>query len=456
MSWPASSATLGPFFGSEAMAAIFSDRARIQAMLDVEAALARAEAACGIIPASAVGPIAEMADAGRFDLEALGREALNSGNLAVPLVKHLTALVAGGDAEAARWVHWGSTSQDIADTGLVLQMRRGFALIDRQLTQLCDRLADLAEAHAATPMIARTLMQQAIPTTLGLKLAGWLSGLSRARDRLSEIAPRVLVLQCGGAAGNLAALHPDGPKLADGLGAALGLPVPDLPWHTQRDRVAEAGCGLALTLGCLGKLGRDLSLMAQTEIGEFREPGGDGRGGSSAMPHKANPVACARIIAAATRAPGLAATLLSVMDQEHERGLGGWQAEWEVLPELFRLTSGALEAALLLAAHGTFDPDRLAANLGLTRGLVMAEAAAIALGRKAGKAEAHRLIGRASQKAMAEHIHLRDALAADPDIAPHITAAERDALFAPENHLGAAPELTLRAVAAYRSKREGR
>ncbi len=452
MSWPSSFATLGPFFSTEAMAAIFSDRARIQAMLDVEAALARAEAACGIIPQTAVPAICAAADADRFDLDALGREALNSGNLAVPLVKQLTARVAGSDAEAARWVHWGSTSQDIVDTGLVLQMRLGFHLIDDQLVRLCDRLADLAEAHAATPMIARTLMQQATPSSFGLKAAGWLSACNRALHRQREVAPRVLVLQCGGAAGNLAALHPDGPKLADALAADLGLAVPDLPWHSQRDRIAETGCALAITISSLGKFARDLALMAQTEIGEVREPAGEGRGGSSAMPHKTNPVACARIIAIAHRAPGLAATLLAAMDQEHERGLGGWQSEWEVLPDLFLLTAGALDAGLLLAEQGAFDTDRMRVNLHMTSGLVMAEAAAISLGRKIGNSDAHRLMARASRISASEKKPLRDCLTADPELRVHFSAAELDTLFTPENHLGAAPELIARAVAAYRGK----
>jgi 3-carboxy-cis,cis-muconate cycloisomerase len=452
MSWPASDAVFGPFFSSEAMAQTFCDAARIQAMLDVEAALARVQAAAGLIPREAAPVIAGAARAEAFDLDQLGQAVLAGGNPAIPLVKALTARVAARDEQAARWVHWGATSQEIIDTGLVLQMRGALALIAAELDSLGDRLALLAEAHAETPIIARTLMQQAIPTTLGLKFAGWLSALTRSRQSLDALGPRVLVLQFGGAAGNLASLAPDGIGLSAALAEELGLALPDLPWHGQRDRIAEMGAALAVLLGSLGKLARDLALMAQTEIGEFCEPSGDRRGGSSAMPHKANPVACARIIAASKRAPGLAATLLAAMDQEHERGLGGWQAEWEVLPDLFRLTSAALEAANFIAEKGRFDIGRMRANLALTSGLVMAEAVATALGRKIGKPAAQRVMQRAARLAVEQRRSLRDCLEADPEIAPHFSPAELEALFMPENHIGAAPDLTRRAVAAWRSR----
>jgi 3-carboxy-cis,cis-muconate cycloisomerase len=432
------------------MAGTFSDTARIQAMLDVEAALARAQAGAGLIPREAAFVIADVARAENFDPDELGQEVLKGGNLAIPLAKALTARVAARDEQAARWVHWGATSQDIIDTGLVLQMRGGIALIEERLDRLGEQLAARAEEHAGTPIIARSLMQQAIPTTLGLKIAGWLSAITRGRQSLDMIQPRVLVLQFGGAAGNLASLAPDGIALSAALAGELGLFLPDLPWHGQRDRIAEIGAALTVLLGSLGKMARDLALMAQTEIGEFSEPSGDGRGGSSAMPHKRNAIACGRIIAAAQRAPGLAATLLATMDQEHERGLGGWHAEWEVLPDLFRLTSAALEAACFIAENGRFDKERMHANLELTSGLVMAEAVSIALGRKIGKAAAQRLMQRAAHAAVEAKRPLRDCLEADPEIAPHFGPTELDALFTPENHFGAAAEFTKRAVAAWR------
>jgi 3-carboxy-cis,cis-muconate cycloisomerase len=454
MSWPQSSTALGPFFSSETMARSFSDEARIQAMLDVEAALAWAQAACELIPEEAAVAIDEAASADNFDIGKIGGEALSTGNLAIPLVKALTALVAESDQEAARWVHWGATSQDIIDTGLVLQIRTALTLIADQIEQCGRRLATLVDRHAETPIVARTLMQQAVPTALGLKVAGWLSALMRAEESLRACAEKTLVLQFGGAAGNLASFGADGMKLSEALAGELGLTLPDLPWHAQRDRIAELGCTLAVLLGGLSKMAGDLALMAQTEIGEFSEPADGERGGSSAMPHKANPVACARIIAAAKRAPGLAATLLSAMDQEHERGLGGWHAEWDVLPELFRLASAALEAACYVAEHGRFDTDRMRANLDATSGLVMAEAVSMALAAKLGKAAAHKAVGRAARRAAAEKLHLRACLAEDAEIAPHLDDAELDQLFAPENHLGAAPELARRVAAAWRRRIE--
>jgi 3-carboxy-cis,cis-muconate cycloisomerase len=436
------------------MAGIFSDPARIQAMLDVEAALARAQAACGLVPQHAAAEIGNVAQARKFDIEKLGREALKGGNLAIPLVKELTALVAANDKDAARWVHWGATSQDIIDTALVLQMRAGFTAIAESIGRIGDRLAALAETHAETPIAARTLMQQAIPTSLGLKIAGWLAALGEAQHSLAACRTKISVLQFGGAAGNLASLAPDGIRIAEALAKDLGLALPAVPWHGQRARIAEMGCALAVLLGSLAKMAGDLALMAQTEVGEFSEPSGDGRGGSSTLPHKANPVACARIIAAAKRAPGLAATLLGAMDDEHERGLGAWHAEWETLPELFRLASAALEAAALVAEHGEFHARRMRANLDLTAGLVFAEAASIALGRKIGKSAAHKLIERAARKAVAEKRPLRECIEADQEIAPYFDKPALDTLFTPENQLGSAPELTRRAVAAWRGRRQ--
>jgi 3-carboxy-cis,cis-muconate cycloisomerase len=449
MTWPVSGALLGPLFSTEAMAGVFSDVARLQAMLDVEAALAGAEAACGVIPAAAVDSISAACKAERHDLEALGRAAVDSGNLAIPLVKALTAKVAAHDTEAARWVHWGATSQDIIDTGLVLQIRAALPLLQRDLGALCDDLAALAETHAETPIAGRTLMQQAVPTTLGLKAVGWLGGLSHAGTRLAAAGDAALTLQFGGAAGTLAALDGKGPAVAAALAERLGLAVPALPWHSERGRIADLGCALALLIGAAGKFARDLALMAQTEIGEFAESPGDGKGGSSAMPHKANPVGCARILAAARRAPGLAATLLAAMDQEHERALGGWHAEWEVLPELFRLASMAVAEAGELARRGVFDAARMRANLDATSGLIMAEAVTVALATRICKSAAQSLLEKAARRARSEGLPLREALAADPEFTAHIGPAERDELLRPETYLGAAPEMARQAAKVY-------
>jgi 3-carboxy-cis,cis-muconate cycloisomerase len=314
-------------------------------------------------------------------------------------------------------------------------------------------LAGLAEQHAATPLAGRTLMQQAVPTTLGAKAAGWLDGLSHARDRLHAAGAAALTLQFGGAAGTLAALQDKGAGVAHALAAELRLAAPLLPWHSQRERIADLGGALALLIGSLGKFALDLALMAQTEIGEFAEPSGDGKGGSSAMPHKANPVGCARILAAARRAPGLAATLLAAMAQEHERALGGWHAEWEALPELFGLAAMAAETASGLAHEGRFHPERMRANLDLTGGLIMAEAITIALAAKLGKPAAQALLERAARRARTENLPLRDALAAEPDVAGQLSPAELDELLRPESYLGAAPELARRAAKHYHAQK---
>ncbi len=436
-------------FADGAMAAVFSDRAHVQAMLDFEAARARAEAAAGVIPAESAAAIAACCDASLIDLEALGAKAREAGNTFIPLQGMLVALVAARDLAAAGHVHWGATSQDAIDTGLALQLGCAFGLLDGGLARLAAALARLAETHRGTVMAGRTWMQQALPVTFGLKAALWLDAATRQRARLAELRPRVLALQFGGAAGTLAALGTEGPKVAEALARDLGLALPEVPWHGARDRVVEAGLFAALLTGTLGKIARDVALLAQTEIGEVAEPAGEGRGGSSAMPHKRNPVSSAAILAAAARAPGLAATLLAAMPQENERGLGGWQAEWAVLPELYRLAAGALAQAVVLVEGLEVFPARMADNLGATRGQLMAEAVKMALGRKIGQAAAHAAVARAC-RAAGEGSTLRTALLADAEIAVALSAAEIDAALAPEGYLGAAEVFIERALAAHR------
>ena len=367
-------------------------------MLDFEAALARAQARLGVIPAAAAPAIAARAEAELFDVAAIGRAAARAGNPAIPLVRRLTALVAEHDEPAARFVHWGATSQDAMDTGLVLQLRAFLGPLEADLGRLAAGLARLAEEHRDTAMVGRTWLQQALPTTFGLKAAGWLDAVGRHRQRLAELRPRLLVVQLGGAAGTLASLGGRGLEVADALAGELGLAAPALPWHGARDRVAELAAWLGLLVGTLGKVARDWSLMTQTEVGEVLEPAGEGRGGSSTMPHKRNPVAAAAVLAAAVRAPGLVATMLSAMVQEHERGLGGWHAEWETLPELAVLAAGALRQAAETVEGLEVDRGRMRANLGLTRGLIMAEAVQMALGGEARPAAGARA-GRAGLQA---------------------------------------------------------
>ncbi len=322
------------YFTARDMREVFCDQGRVQAMLDFEAALARAEARVGLIPSSAVAPIATACDAGLYDFAALGEAIATAGNSAIPLVKALGKQIASSDAEAERYVHLGATSQDVMDSGLVLQLRQALALIENQLAQLADSLATQAQRFAATPLAGRTWLQHATPVTLGMKIAGWLGAVTRSRQRLQQLKPRLLVLQFGGASGTLAALGAQALPIAEALAEELQLTLPEQPWHTQRDRIVEFGAVLGLIAGSLGKFGRDISLLMQTEAAEVFEPAAPGKGGSSTMPHKRNPVGAAVLIGAATRVPGLVSTLFSAMPQEHERSLGLWHAEWETLPEI--------------------------------------------------------------------------------------------------------------------------
>jgi len=441
----------GPLFHGSAIGAVFTDRAHLQGMLDFEAALARAEAKTGVIPAEAAGPIAAQCDAGLYDVGALAAAAAKAGNTAIPLIKELTAKVAAKDKAAAGYVHWGATSQDAMDTGLVLQLRAALMLIEKDLATLSANLAALAQEHRQTPMVGRTWLQHALPITFGLKAAGWLDAVERHRTRINELKPRLLVLQFGGAAGTLAALGDKGLVVAEALAADLKLSLPATSWHGARDRVVEVGTALALLTGTLGKMARDIALLMQTEAGEAFEPAGEGKGGSSTMPHKRNPVGAAAVLAASTRVPHLAGSLLSGMVQEHERGLGGWHAEWQALPELVQLSAGALVQMVDVTGGLDVKPEQMRANLDATDGLVMAEAVAMALGAKLGKQEAHHLVEAASKRAVAEKRHLRDVLADDKAVMQHVDKAALEKLFDPLAYTGVAAALVDRVLAARRS-----
>jgi 3-carboxy-cis,cis-muconate cycloisomerase len=441
---------LDPLFRYEALDKLFSDEARIQGMLDFEAALARAEATSGIVPASQAQIIAGKCRAEHFNFSVIAKDAALSGNLAIPLVKKLTEIVAHVDKDAARFVHWGATSQDVIDTGCILQVRGAFNLIDQDLARLSGSLVTLAETHRATPIVARTWMQQALPTTFGFIVAGWLDAVSRHRNRLAEIKPRVLTLQFGGAVGTLAALGGRGPEVAKALADDLRLSLPSIPWHTHRDRIAEIATTLGLCTGTLGKIARDISLHAQNEIAELAEPIFEGRGGSSTMPQKRNPVTCAVVLAAATRIPGLVATLLSAMPQEEQRGLGGWHAEWETLPDIVRLSGGALHHLVEMLPGLEVDTQRMRHNLGLTNGLIFAEAVAMALGDRMGKMPAHLVVEATCKKAREQNRHLKDMLREESGLRGHLTPADLESLFDVRNYLGSADEFIRRVVAEAR------
>lgn len=428
-------------FSTSAMVAVFNDTSRLQAMLDAEAGLARAQSSVGIIPVQAVSPIVKACNAGLYDLHDLAQGTAAAGNLAIPLVAALTRQVAAYDREAALWVHHGATSQDVIDTGQMIQARAALALIHTDLDRIEAALAGLTIAHADTIMAGRTLLQHAVPITFGLKAAGWLDSLRRARRAL-KAAGDDLAPQLGGAVGSLGAMGADGPDVLDALADELGL-VSAPSWHARRERIALLGCALAVLTGALGKAALDLALMMQTEVGEAFEPVVAGGGGSSAMPHKRNPVALVAVQAAARQAPGLSATLMSLMLQAHERDIGGWHAEWEVLPELFGLAAGASARMADVLEGLELDVERMRRNLALTQGLPFAESAALTLTPLLGRSEAHALVKTASARAASQAISLRLALEADP-VAGEALKGRFDEVFDPARTLKAVPELIRR------------
>ena len=415
------------FLSSPEMIAVFDDGAMVQAMFDFEAALARAQAAHGVIPDSAARAIAGVCKAPLYDIPALVRAGRRAGSLAIPLVKELTAAVALYDEEASTFVHRGSTSQDVIDSAMVLVTREALALVERDLARLVDALLALAERHLDTPVLARTLMQPAQVSSFGLKAAQWAAPLVRARTRLRAAAHDALQLQLGGAVGTRAALGEHGAQVARSMASALGLGCPLASWHTQRDDWVRLGLEVALLTASLGKIATDLALMAQGEVGELAEPAGAGRGGSSAMPHKRNPVAAMTALAASGRTPHVAAALLGSMGQQHERGLGNWQAELAEWPTLFLSAHGAL-AALADAFDGLeVNTTRMRANIDNLQGLVFAEGAAGLLAESMGRTRAHALLEDLSRQALAEGVQLASLVRAIEGADP----ARVDALFDP-------------------------
>ncbi|ALD96173.1 3-carboxy-cis,cis-muconate cycloisomerase [Pseudomonas syringae] len=445
----ASNQLFDAYFMQPEMREIFSDEGRVQGMLDFEAALARAQARVGLIPPEVVADIELSCDARLFDFDALAIAIGSAGNSAIPLVKALGKQIAARSAEAERYVHMGATSQDVMDSGLILQLRRAIVLLEHDLARLADAMAEQAQRHAGTPLAGRTWLQQATPVTLGMKIAGWLGAVTRHRQRLNEIKPRLLCLQFGGASGSLAALGDQAFSVAEALAGELQLALPEQPWHTQRDRLVEFAGLLGLIAGSLGKLGRDVSLLMQTEVGEVFEPSAPGKGGSSTMPHKRNPVGAAVMISTATRAPGLVATMLAAMPQEHERSLGLWHAEWETLPELCCLVSGSLQQALQVIPGLQVDAERMAINLQSTKGLVLAEAVSIALAQRIGRDAAHHLVEQCCRRAVEQGAHLRQVLGENSQISEQFSSDELDRLLDPAHYLGQARHWVERTVAEH-------
>ena len=439
---------LGPLFASAKMRAALSDRAMLQYMLDVEAALARAEAATGVISRRAAAPIAAVCHAKHYDIRSLGIAAAQAGNVAIPLVKALTAEVAKRDKNAARFVHWGVTSQDIIDTASVLALREAASLLDRDLARAVRGFISLAKKHRNSVMAGRTWLQHALPTTFGLKAAEYAASLARARTRMITAVDEACVLQFGGAAGTLAALGKKGAAVAGALGKSLDLKVASAPWHAHSDRIAHAASAIAIAIGECGKIARDVSLMMQTEVGEVFEPAAAGRGGSSTMPQKRNPALSAQILAAANLAPGLVSSLLVGLNHEHERGVGGWQASWLALPQLLLIASGAFERTAEVASGLEVDKARMRANLEISNGLIMAEAVQFALAEKLGKSQAHELVAKASRKALGSDGHLVDTLRNLTEVKDALPGNKLDDLFDPMNYLGETSKFIDAAIAS--------
>jgi 3-carboxy-cis,cis-muconate cycloisomerase len=441
------SSLLAPLFSSAAMRAVMDDRARLQRMLDFEAALARAEGALGVIPASASGAIADGCKAERFDLAALAEQAIPVGNVAIPLVAALTAEVAAGNPDAAGYVHWGASNQDVIDTALMLELRAAIDALNADLDRAIKAFGTLAGRHRRTMTVARTQLQQAVPMPFGLKLAGYAAALARSRDRLRRLRKEALAAQFGGSAGTLAALGDKGLDVSERVAALLDLPHPDAPWHSHRDRLAEIASAFAILAGTCGKIARDVALMMQPEIAEASEPAAPGRSASWTPPNTRNPLATTAALSAATIAPNLAASILAAQIQEHERALG-WQSEWATFPALALVVSGTLGAVADIAEGLEVDVERMKANLEASGGQVMAEAVAFALAEKLGRTAAHTLTQQLVEKAGKEKRKLQDVLAADERAKVHFSTAEVERLFMPTSYQGAAQTFIDRLIAS--------
>jgi 3-carboxy-cis,cis-muconate cycloisomerase len=436
--------TFGPLFVPGELLEAVSGRGWLEAMLEFEAALARAEAQTGIVPSEAAAAIAERCDPSLYDFDELLRQGRAIGSPPEPLVRALRDNV-GGDA--AGWVHWGATSQDVMDTASMLVARRALDLVLAEVDGVAAALARLAEAHSSTPMAARTLLQQALPTTFGLKAAGWLVAVLEARRILGAVRRERLAVQFGGAAGTLAAVEDHGPAILRRLAEDLGLAEPVLPWHTNRVRIAELGAALATTSGVLAKIALDVVLLAQTEVDEAREEIG---GGSSTLPHKHNPIestlarACARLV------DGYASVLTSGLDHEHERAAGAWHAEWEALSGALAYTGGAAYGVARAVGSLQVDAERMRRNLDETNGLVLAERVSFALAARYGRAEGHDIVRDAATRVAASGRSLADELRDDGRV--ELSDSELDALLDPATYLGSAEAFVDRALELYRSE----
>jgi 3-carboxy-cis,cis-muconate cycloisomerase len=438
------SAIFRDIFGTEAMRQVWSDGNRIQKYLDFEAALARAQAKLGIIPKEACAEILKHCKVDQFDIEKLKRETERIGYPVLPVVAQLVDLCEG---DLGEWCHWGATTQDITDTATIMQIRESLAIIEQDIDAISDALAALARKYRDTPMAGRSNLQQAVPITFGYKCATYLAAFERHKERLRQLRERVLVFEFGGAAGTLSSLGKDGLRTQVELARELDLKQPEIAWHTVHDRIAEVGCFLGLVTGTCGKIAFDVKLMMQTEVEEVFEPFHEGRGSSSTMPQKRNPISCVYITAQTAVVRQQVAALLNAMEQDHERSTGQWEIEWIVLPEIFVITAGALAQTRFLVSGLQVDEKRMRANLDLTKGLIVSEAVMMGLGPHLGRQYAHDLVYDICRQVAATGRPLAELLAENAEISRHMSKAELAKLCDPANYLGQAGEMVDRVLA---------
>jgi 3-carboxy-cis,cis-muconate cycloisomerase len=436
------SAIFRDLFGAPAMRTVFSDEALARRYVEVEAALAKAQARVGVIPAAAAEEIARRAQSLRLDLATLKAETDIVGYPIVGIVHQM----AKGAGEAGGYVHWGATTQDIMDTATVLQVRAALELVEQDLQAIETALAGLATKHRDTVMAGRTHLQHALPITFGFKAAIWLAMIRRHRERLAQLRPRVLTVQFSGAAGTLASLGDKGLEVQAALAAELALAEPDITWHVARDGIAEVGAFLGLVTGSLAKIAVDIMLMMQTEVAEAFEPFVKGRGSSSTMPQKRNPISCEMIVALAKAVRAQVGLLLDAMAADHERATGPWHLEWIALPEAFVAASGALYQARFMLEGLIVEPRAMRRNLDITGGLIVAEAVMMALAPHTGRGAAHDLVYAACRSAIEKGTPLIDQLRRLPEVTRHFDEAGLQRLVDPSGYLGTAREMVDRVL----------
>jgi 3-carboxy-cis,cis-muconate cycloisomerase len=438
------SAVFRDIFTTEAMRSVWSDENRVQKYLDIEAALARAQGKLGIIPKEAVAEIVKHCDAKLIDMAKLKAATERIGYPVLPVVQLLVKLCKDGLGE---WCHWGATTQDITDTATVLQIREALDIVEKELDGICDALAALAKKHRDTPMAGRSNLQQAVPITFGYKMATLLAGFERHKERLKQLKPRALVGEFGGAAGTLSSLGKDGLKVQAELMKELKLGQPAISWHTVRDCIAEVGCFLGLVTGSCGKIAFDVKLLMQTEVEEVYEPFHEGRGSSSTMPQKRNPISSVYITAQTAMVKQLVAALLEAQIEDHERSTGPWEIEWIALPEIFMLSAGALAQTRFVVAGLQVNEAKMRANLDITKGLIMSEAVMMGLGAAMGRNRAHDVVYDVCRQVVKTGRPLIDLLGEDQEISTHIDRKGLEKLVNPANYLGVAGEMVDRVLA---------